>query len=326
MTLPIDLGGRRIYTAPPPGCRPPLRNLLFFKSLQMQAASPSAPSRLITPPFVVAVVMLAVAAILAGPVATWKKLKRTKLELPLKQRLSTLDVEALSPYHVPLDPQWRIDLEPTIVETLGTDEYIYWKVEDTSVPADDPLRFATLMVTYYSGGPNLVPHIPDVCLLASGYQPARPLENEEIEVASLHPMSTAVPVRVGTFVKTAVFDRRQHSVVYTFFCNGRFVCTRTAVRLLINDPTKTYAFFSKVEVSFERATRAQSMEGARKLFEQVLPILIRDHWPDFEAAEREADDVTASVDQVPQIRVTSDVDGNASPERIRKTPHGQKKT
>ena len=146
------------------------------------------------------------------------------------------------------------------------------------------------MVTYYSGGANLVPHIPDVCLLASGYERAQPHENTEIDVASLHPLSTTVPVRVGTFIKTAIFQRTRHSVVYTFFCNGRFVCTRTAVRLLINDPTKTYAFFSKVEVSFEGATRTQSVEGARKLLERALPVLLRDHCPDFDAAERAADE------------------------------------
>ena len=146
------------------------------------------------------------------------------------------------------------------------------------------------MVTYYSGGADLVPHIPDVCLLASGYEPARPHENTEVNVASLHPRSTSVPVRIGTFIKTALFNHQQHSVVYTFFCNGRFVCTRTAVRLLINDPTKTYAFFSKVEISFERATRDQAIEGAGKLLERALPLLVRDHWPDFEAAERAANE------------------------------------
>lgn len=252
----------------------------------MQAASESTPAKLITTPFVVAVVLLAIAAVLAGPVAAWKNLKPAKLALPLKRTFAALDAEALAPYRV----SKRIELEPTIIETLGTDRYIYWRLEDTSVPPDDPLRFVNLMVTYYSGGADLVPHTPDVCLLASGYEPAQPHENLEVEVASLHPFrSTAVPVRVGTFIKTAVFQRTRHSVVYTFFCNGRFVCSRTSVRLLINDPTKTYAFFSKVEVSFDRATRAQSVEGARKLFELALPVLVRDHWPDFEAAERAAE-------------------------------------
>jgi len=63
---------------------------------------------------------------------------------------------------------------------------------------------------------------------------------------------------------------------------------RTGVRLLINDMANTYAFFSKIETSFPLATREQNVEGARKLFGYVLPVLLRDHMPDFEAAEAEA--------------------------------------
>ena len=241
-------------------------------------------AKLATPPFVIAVVLLVVAVVLAGPVAAWKKFKPTKLPLPLKKALTGLDVEALAPYRV-VD---RVVLVPTVVEALGTDRYLDWIMEDTSVPMADPLRRANLLVTYYSGGANLVPHTPDVCFLGTGYEPAQPHENQKIELASLPTESGLLPIRVCTFMRTSVFQHRKHSVVYTFFCNGRFVCTRTNVRLLINNPTDTHAYFSKVEVSFPRATRAESIEGARKLFGRVLPVLLRDHWPDFEAAEEAA--------------------------------------
>ena len=237
--------------------------------------------RLASPPFVIAVVMLMVAIVLAGPVAAWKKFKRAKLPLPLKKALTALDVEALAPYQV----VERVVLDPTVVEALGTDRYLNWVLEDSSLPSGDPLRRASLLVTYYSGGQDLVPHTPDVCFLGTGYEPAQPHENRKIEVRSLPAESAMVPIRVCTFVRTSVFQHKKHSVVYTFFCNGRAVCTRTDVRLLINNPTNTYAYFSKVEVSFPRATRAQNIEGAQKLFERLLPVLRRDHWPDFEAAE-----------------------------------------
>jgi hypothetical protein len=58
--------------------------------------------------------------------------------------------------------------------------------------------------------------------------------------------------------------------------------------VLLNDLTNTYAYFSKVEVSFPRATREQCVAGARKLYNRLLPVLLEAHWPDFEASEREA--------------------------------------
>jgi hypothetical protein len=239
---------------------------------------------LITPPFVLAVVLLGASAGLAGPFANWMKFRQDKQALPLKAPLTALDVGALAPYRV-VDRQI---LTPEMVDALGTDQYTSWSLEDTSLTRDDPLRFASLFVTYYTGGRNLVPHTPDVCYLGSGYERARPHENTKIEVASLGPTPSAIAVRVCSFVQTAVFNRRERTVVYTFHCNGRFVATRSGVRVLINDPLSTHAYFSKVEVGFPGATRARSLIGAVKLFDRVLPVLLKDHWPDFEAAEDDA--------------------------------------
>ena len=239
-------------------------------------------SGLLNPPFVVAVVLLGAAAVLAGPFASWMDFRQAKLALPLKSSLSALDVNAIAPFRV-VD---RRTFGREVVDALGTDQYLYWTLEDTSLPKNDPLRLATLFVSYYSGGRDLVPHTPDACYLGSGYEPAQRHENLVTHVPSLGPGESAVPIRVGTFMQTAVFDRRKHTVAYTFFCNGQFTATRSGVRLLINDPGNTYAYFSKVEVSFPAASRAEATEGVAKLFDRVLLVLIRDHWPDFEEAER----------------------------------------
>lgn len=250
----------------------------------MQRSSRPIALRLVTPPFAVAVLVLAVAAVLAGPVTHWMKITLTKLALPLKSPLSKLDARRLEPYEV----SYRHRLEPAVVDSLGTDQYLHWLLEDTSVPPLHPLRHAVLFVTYYSGGRDRVPHTPDVCQLASGYQPAEPHENLEVDFVSPQSSLAKLPIRVCTFMKTDVHSRARHTVIYTFSCNGQFVATRTGVRLLISNLANTYAYFSKVEVSFPNATREQSVAGARKLLERVLPLLIRDHWPDFETAEAAA--------------------------------------
>ncbi|MBI4719144.1 MAG: exosortase-associated EpsI family protein [Planctomycetes bacterium] len=247
----------------------------------LRTPTTAAPTRLLTPHFAMAVAMLSVAAVLAGPVTRYMKIKQVKLPLPLKAPLEGFSAAALAPYRV-VDKQV---LDASIVEALGTEQYLSWLLENPSVPEQDPLRLASLLVTYYSGGKDMVPHTPDVCYFGAGYQPAQPHENLTLTLAGLPPGAERVPIRLLTFVKTAIHDHRKLSVVYTFHCNGRFAATRQDVRYLINDLRNTYAYFSKVEVSFPLATREQNVEGAGRLLERVLPELIRNHWPDFAAAE-----------------------------------------
>jgi len=238
---------------------------------------------LLSPPFLVAVGLLVAAAVLAGPLADMMGYTKIKKALELKADFSTLNTSAIGPYEV-VDRRVH---QPSIIEALGTDTYLSWTLKDTSLPAGDPLEFAVVDVTYYSGGHNLVPHTPDVCVRGAGYQLAE-AQNLAIEVPSLGSEHSPVPVRICTFEKTSIFEGEQFSVLYTFFCNGHFVALRTEVRLLILDPTDMYAFFSKVEVNFPQATPEQTIEGARKLLGYLAPVLIRDHWPDFQAAEQQA--------------------------------------
>lgn len=240
--------------------------------------------KFLTGPFLVAVMLLVLAVVLQYPVSNAMRIRLAKQGLPLIEPLGSLDASRLGSYRV-LE---RVVLEPTVVEALDTDQYLYWLIEDTSVPPGSPLRRGALFVTYYSGGPNLVPHTPDVCYLGAGYQPSRAHETVDLTVPSVAAANGPIPARVLTFAKTAVFDKRELSVVYTFFCNGRFAAGREQIRALINEPQNAYAFFSKVEASFPGATREQTLEGAAKLFDTVLPVLIADHWPDFDAAESAA--------------------------------------
>jgi len=253
----------------------------------------TAPSRhassLLSTPFVIAVVLLSVGAF-NGIISTWMGFNRIKQPLSLRAPLSGLQVHRLAPYQVFRRRTYSRD----VVNSLGTDEYISWVLEDQSVPKGDPLRFGQLDVTYYTGGHYLVPHTPDICRLGTGYQPAVPHENLIVDVPGVGLDRNRLPVRVCTFQKTLLLDKEENSVVYTFFCNGGYAETARGVRLRVNDPTKIHTFFSKVEISFlgrggvEAPSRAKTIEGAEKLFRVVLPVLMEDHWPDFDAAEAQA--------------------------------------
>jgi len=261
-------------------------NPLQTNDLKTSTVVPLSSTRIVTPPFVVAVVLLGLAAIVSGPVGSWMEFRLTKAALPLRKPLAALDVAAIHPYRL----LKRHTLDPAIVDVLGTTRYVLWGLEDTSVAPSDPLRWATLFVTYYSGGRDLVPHVPDECMLGAGYQAFGTHENKDVILPALMETYPDVPVRVCTFVRTSIHNRSKLTVVYTFACNGTFSATRNGVRLLTGDPRNRHAYFSKVEVSFPGATREQSVAGAKKLFDTVLPVLLRDHYPDFLAAEESADD------------------------------------
>ncbi len=106
------------------------RKSLSQTDLTMNASAKRRAQPLLTGPFVLAVLALAVAAILAGPVAGWIGFVRVKSPLPLKTPIAAFNTDALGPYR--LVPEYgRRVLDSAVVDALGTEEYLYWIVEDT---------------------------------------------------------------------------------------------------------------------------------------------------------------------------------------------------
>jgi hypothetical protein len=84
--------------------------------------------------------------------------------------------------------------------------------------------------------------------------------------------------------------------MYTFHCNGRFMCGRNDVRYAIQAPSERYAYFCKIEVSFgspdsqpANPSREDSVKAGARFLDQFLPVLLRDHLPDWDALHRPAD-------------------------------------
>lgn len=89
-----------------------------------------------------------------------------KVPLPLKKSLDLLDEESLAPYKVV--SKKRIENEE-IVESLGTEDYIQWVLEDPEAPENSAVRRCMLFITYYRL-PDRVPHVPEECWTGGGYQ------------------------------------------------------------------------------------------------------------------------------------------------------------
>ena len=256
----------------------------------MTIRKPSLLANIFSVPFIVCVLVLGAAAAGRGALERWLDIATRKEPAYLRKPLAALDKTKLGDYVV----KHERTLSAAVEDALGTDQYLDWTIEDTSVPnLRDPRRWARLSVTYYTGGDYLVPHTPDVCMVGGGYRPSKPHEYRDIEVPALGEAGKAVPVRVCTFGKTAIHDNATPTVVYTFHTNGGFTASRTGVRQATARLTDRYAYFSKVEVSFGQKGcnppdlgREESIEATAKLFDQLLPILLEEHWPDWEAVSK----------------------------------------
>jgi len=234
------------------------------------------------PPFLIAVALLATAAFGIGPRLLGDV--GPKLEVPLKLPLAQLDKDKLAPYAF----RAQVDTTPAVVEVLGTEQFIDWRLDDTSrADRSDPTSGVRFTVSYYSGGRDQVPHVPDQCMTGAGYT-AKIKENIEIEVPAL---GRSIPVRVLTFEKTAIMDNETPTVAYFFVCNGDFVCTRDGVRLGMNSPLHEHAYFAKIEVSFgfarRVATREESIAATRRFLNVALPVLLENHLPDWDEVVRQ---------------------------------------
>lgn len=261
----------------------------------MGASSLTSWKSCLRPPFLLALLVLAAAAFGVTPLVNRRSGTAVKEALPLRRPLGEMKKEGFGPYTF---RQANV-LAKSMEDALGTQEYLDWVFEDTSVkPVSNPLRWARLFITYYTGGRDPVPHVAEECYLGSGYQETK-AEDLALEVPGL---GRSIPVRALTFQRTSIFDRDEPTVVYTFHCNGDFAARRNQVRYRIASLHGRYAYYAKIEVSFGRPdsrphnpTREEAVAGARKLLNYVLPELLTNHLPDWEAAARSGPEPTAAA-------------------------------
>ena len=76
-----------------------------------------------------------------------------------------LDEKLLEPYKV-LEKS-KID-NKDVLESLGTEDYLQWILEDTTVDVLSPVRNCSVFITYYTGNPDQVPHVPEACYTGGG--------------------------------------------------------------------------------------------------------------------------------------------------------------
>lgn len=207
-----------------------------------------------------------------------------KQPLPLKKSLDLLDENGLAPYKV--ISKKKIENEE-IVKGLGTKNYIQWVLEDLDVAADSVIRRCLLFITYYEL-PDVVVHVPEECYTGGGY---RRIASENVTF-EINKAGSEEKIK-GKYL---VFDsiksdfwqsNRKFPVLYFFRVNGDYAGSREKTRITLNKNLFCkYSYYSKIECVFNQSSVAPSKEetiaATQKLLGVILPILEREHWPDWE--------------------------------------------
>ena len=232
---------------------------------------------LLQPAFVICVAVLATAgagmSLLTRALGVYVK----KEPLPLKKPLDVLDEQKLAPYRVLA--KHAIENEK-IVESLGTEDYIQWILEDPREPVAGAARKLLLFITYYDV-PDRVPHVPEECYTGGGYDC---LDQSQLAFE----IGEGVPGRFLLFrAPSARLDPQagQFPVVYLFRINDEYAGNRDDARLALNRGIfRRHSYFSKIELAFNQGTVAPTQDEAvaasERLLNVLLPLLEQEHWPD----------------------------------------------
>jgi hypothetical protein len=243
--------------------------------------------------FMVCGVVLLMAAVGIQGLVQTLQIHLRKAPVPLVKPLDEMDTAKLWPYKL----VQSVKLKEEIEEELGTKDYLQMIFEDTSLyESKAPGKFINFFVTYYTGGTDQVPHVPDVCYVGGGNDLLTSV-NTSLAMPGLGLAGDELPVRELVFQNPNSMTPTARPVIYFFAVNGKFENKRDGVRVSLASPTLKYAYFSKVEVAFlgePQPKPEEALEIAKKFFAKSLPVLMKDHWQDWdrflEEESRKADE------------------------------------
>ena len=215
--------------------------------------------------FIIVSVVLLISACGIQYTARAMKLHFRKERVELRKKLQEFDTGKMWPYKLVK----REKIPSEVEEALGTKDYLQIGFEDTQARNENAFgRYVNFFVTYYTGDPDQVPHVPDVCYLGGGWDPGGEY-NTVVKLPGLGLPDDTLPIRVLFFKNSRGMTPVVQTVIYFFSVNGAFVEERTGVRLHLADIRLKYAYFSKVEMSTV-TQEVPSKEKVTELAEKFL--------------------------------------------------------
>jgi hypothetical protein len=208
-----------------------------------------------------------------------------KEPMHLKKSLDLLDENALASYKVLSKLQIS---NQEVIESLGTQDYIQWILEDSDAAVDSPVRKCSLFITYYDL-PDRVPHVPEECYSGVGHQR---LASDSITIEiNKQGKVKKIPARYLVFASTNsnIWGAdTKFPVFYLFNVNKVYANSRDEARFALNKNIfSRYSYFSKVEWKFFNTRfgqtiypkKEEAIKATQKLLSVILPVLEEDHWP-----------------------------------------------
>lgn len=208
--------------------------------------------------------------------------------------------------------------DSAMIETLGTDLYL-----DRTYSHED-YGNAMVHLAYYTGMIDMIPHVPDRCMVAGGFEQVGFTRNLELDIdrslwavdlehvnkKSGEPYPVVVfphritgrPITVrmplGEFaLRTSEFrhpDAGDSRIFAGFFfiANGHISPNPRDVRMLAFDKTDRYAYYCKVQITIQgdrHFDEAQFIEASSSLISDLMPDIMRclPDWSEVEARSKE---------------------------------------
>ena len=112
----------------------------------------------------------------------------------------------------------------------------------------NPAAVISMAITYYTGKVDTVPHVPERCYVADGFQPSNPQTLTWNLGESAPGNARQVPVRFINFEDQTTRGLQNRCVSYFFHANGRYEQDPNRVRIRLQNLTERYAYFAKVEL------------------------------------------------------------------------------
>jgi hypothetical protein len=266
------------------------------------------------PAFIIAATILLIAALTLNGAVQMMKLHFRKEPVALRHSLDEIPPQ-MGPW---LQVSKDEPLDKELQDTLGTDKYIFRDYVDTrqisagqlailqkevvtgdtardlaNIQSEKPGAVLSAAVTYYTGLVDTVPHIPDRCYVAGGYEPVD---------HSYPTWDVSPPGVLGSFAdtpsrqlqvcfinfedQTASRSSLPINVAYFFQCNGSYESDPIdGVRMRLQDLTERHGYFAKVELKTVMSDQMASKEKMADFLRYVLPEIER-CLPDWQAVKR----------------------------------------
>ncbi len=244
--------------------------------------------------FVGAAVLLALAAV--GLNAATQALQLNFRKEPVPLAVSRLDdVKEGIPARVGKWVQVTKDepLDHAVQEVLGTKEFVFRDYVDSTVVTESeiawfadkssrqraeklaesqsrhPSAIVTVAITYYTGLVDTVPHVPEKCYVADGFEPVNPQTIPVTLGTTADGKPRELSYRFIHFEDMTGAGRVDRDVAYLFHVNGQYESSNVGVRNQLANLLQRKSYFAKIELMTTGRPVADAQKGAAQQYSRA---------------------------------------------------------